>query len=119
MYSTIEDVEGGNVQGEGFFDWDWSVVTFSTNLLAISGSMLIFLMRTKTKNPELWRKINFLQEDNSETFSDKKIWTDIEEYIVEKLNISNLSKSEITRLSGIKVIFPCIFPKINPNDLTF
>ena len=50
-----------------------------------------------------WKRINFLQEESNKQYLEQEIWQEVGDYIHNKLKITDIPTSEISRLSGIKV----------------
>ena len=62
------------------------------------------MWRLQQTQPEAWDQINFLQEDNSQSFSSQAVWRDVAEYIHNTLGVTDFTTKEIIRLCSIKVI---------------
>ena len=62
------------------------------------------MWRLQHTQPEAWDQINFLQEDNSQSFSSQAVWRDVAEYIHNTLGVTDFTTREIIRLCSIKVI---------------
>ena len=62
------------------------------------------MWRLQQTQPEAWDQINFLQEDNSQSFSSQAVWRDVAEYIHNTLGVTDFTTREIIRLCSIKVI---------------
>ena len=62
------------------------------------------MWRLHQTQPEAWDQINFLQEDNSQSFSSQAVWRDVAEYIHNTLGVTDFTTREIIRLCSIKVI---------------
>ena len=51
-----------------------------------------------------WKKINFLQEESNKQYLEQEIWNEVADYIHKKLKMTDIPTSEVSRLSGLKVI---------------
>ena len=79
------------------------ITDYSVNNIFYACILPLRMWRTKTADPVQWEKINFLQEESSDTFHKMGIWQEVSHYIHQKLNVTDISTEEVIKLSGIKV----------------
>ena len=85
--------------------FNWTIFYHRTaNHILYTCILPLRMWRLQQTQPEAWDQINFLQEDNSQSFSSQAVWRDVAEYIHNTLGVTDFTTREIIRLCSIKVI---------------
>ena len=75
---------------------------YEANNIFYTAVLPLRMWSTRTRDPLLWAKINFLQEEKEGDWT--KVYTDVADYIHTRLGLTEFRTEEVLRLTGIKAV---------------
>ena len=81
-----------------------NITDFTTNHKFYTCILLLRMWSSKQHQPQVWDRINFLQEEKEDQLAGAKMFAEVADYIQTSLGIRDITTEEVLRLTGIKAV---------------